>query len=573
MNIFIFVLISILSVPAIALKNGTVCTVTLNSSDEKTEFYKRLHSKGFEFVELVPNKILASKVEDSDEEGKKKWFAEACENASKIRLKCDVLVVSGHFAGSFFGSSNKTLSLNEMEAQSCNHTCDGILKSPKAVYLFGCNTLAGKDLDSRTPEEYLRVLIADGIPVLQAESIVDARYGSSSSNNRDRMARVFGNSPRIYGFSSIGPAGAHVKNQIQNYFSKTIDYARFLSDLEKERTAKNIDALLTSFREKERVDQFKCSLSNTSVDCINGVCEKNEKLSKQICAAQDKKAPLAKRLNYLNQLLSRSDGISFLSAVNLVLDDDTYDHLISPEDDVQSALDSIKTNTKIKNIALAAIRAKGTTIGNKADWILASLKIGWIDQTTSDSLYRELARDLISNFKDKNTRDAFVGIVEESYEFHKGLQQLTLPEKIDFSKNFESESTDIQISALTILKDMPSDNETIQLKLAKNLYSTNRVVSDLAAWNLMIAKPRNETVEREIYPFLHGSDPKNRNFALQMLEKAKGKSSQLEILKMTNDSDKEVRALAKKLLIESIIPADESIQKAVDKLKLSPETD
>lgn len=55
----------------------TVCTITVNSADEKEAFHRRLPKGQFRFVELV-------------EKGRADWLASACEKA----IACDVLVVS-----------------------------------------------------------------------------------------------------------------------------------------------------------------------------------------------------------------------------------------------------------------------------------------------------------------------------------------------------------------------------------------------------------------------------------------------------------------------------------------------
>src|SRR5438067_402119 len=60
----------------------TVCTITVNSSDEKETFRRYLPADKYRFVELV-------------ERGRPDWLASACEQ----RTRCDVLVISGHYDG------------------------------------------------------------------------------------------------------------------------------------------------------------------------------------------------------------------------------------------------------------------------------------------------------------------------------------------------------------------------------------------------------------------------------------------------------------------------------------------
>src|SRR5690349_2401015 len=82
----------------------TVCTATLNSADEKELFQKKLNKSDFRFVELTDYNTPGAGAND--------WFERACESG----LQCDVLIVSGHFGGSFFGSSASSLPLKTLES-------------------------------------------------------------------------------------------------------------------------------------------------------------------------------------------------------------------------------------------------------------------------------------------------------------------------------------------------------------------------------------------------------------------------------------------------------------------------
>src|SRR2546425_12612373 len=60
----------------------TVCTITVNSPDEKEIFRRNLSRDDFQFVELV-------------ERGRPDWLESACRKG----VRCDVLLISGHFDG------------------------------------------------------------------------------------------------------------------------------------------------------------------------------------------------------------------------------------------------------------------------------------------------------------------------------------------------------------------------------------------------------------------------------------------------------------------------------------------
>src|SRR5918911_4473667 len=100
-----------------------VCTITVNSADEREAFRHFLPAGRFEFVELV-------------ESGRPDWLSSSCHKG----IQCDMLVVSGHFAGSEFYSSRpearETLKVDEIERVQCSGSC-GLFAKLKEVYLFG----------------------------------------------------------------------------------------------------------------------------------------------------------------------------------------------------------------------------------------------------------------------------------------------------------------------------------------------------------------------------------------------------------------------------------------------------
>src|SRR3954466_8166245 len=107
----------------------TVCTITVNSPDEKEVFRRHLPPGEYRFVELV-------------ERGRRDWLASACEQ----KVQCDALIISGHFDGGeeFYTDRfdvNESLSVAEMESAPCSDSCPGVFANLKEVYLFGCNTL------------------------------------------------------------------------------------------------------------------------------------------------------------------------------------------------------------------------------------------------------------------------------------------------------------------------------------------------------------------------------------------------------------------------------------------------
>jgi hypothetical protein len=121
------------------------------------------------------------------------------------RVRCDLLVISGHFDGSteFYSdqvAASEFLPVAEMERASCSDSCPGLFSQLKEVYLFGCNTLSS-DAVKFTSSEVGRSLVRAGYKPEDARRLartLDQLHGESS---RDRMRRIFTNVPVIYGFS------------------------------------------------------------------------------------------------------------------------------------------------------------------------------------------------------------------------------------------------------------------------------------------------------------------------------------------------------------------------------------
>ncbi len=183
----------------------TVCTVTINSSDEKNAFQRHLSSGEYRFVELV-------------QRGKPDWLASACQRG----VHCDALIISGHFDdGTEFYTDRfedrEFLAMHELQQASCSASCNGLFSQLKEVYLFGCNTLKSEPRYGATGE-LARSLTRSGHTQADAErlaALLGERYGQS---NRDRLRHVFKDVPVLYGFSSKAPLGRTAGPLLERYF-------------------------------------------------------------------------------------------------------------------------------------------------------------------------------------------------------------------------------------------------------------------------------------------------------------------------------------------------------------------
>lgn len=431
----------------------TVCTITINSSEEQETFKKYLKPQGFKFVELIPS--------NDEVDSKVNWFAKACKRVKENGIHCDALVVSGHFGGIFFDSNriNPSLSLEDMEAQSCSASCEGVLNDPKAVYLFGCNTLAGKEKDIRTPEQYLQVLLQDGIPRAQAEMVVESRYGAIGDTNRDRMTRIFWNSARIYGFNSIGPSGTVVKKYLEDFFNQTPNYSKYLADLEKERFNRNVTKQLQEFNANNNKanDKFQCCLKVTSVCCASGICEQDKVASQLLCSLRDPNKTSNEKLFEISALLKRKDYLAFIPTAVQAIKNIEVDKL-SP--DVKMAWKDIQDNQEVKK-SLVTLISKSSLIEQRINWVEFAQRLSWLSEDEAVAQYFDIIKNLLAKFEnDQDTRDLFLSLMDRD-NFRKTIQNYFLELSPYFVKLLKSDRSDVRSGVFNIItfydKEIPSE--------------------------------------------------------------------------------------------------------------------
>ncbi|HEY1458812.1 MAG TPA: hypothetical protein VGH59_02010 [Casimicrobiaceae bacterium] len=189
-------------------ERSTVCTVTVNSPDEREMFRRSLPEDKFQLVELV-------------ERGRPDWLASAC----RQNVRCDVLVISGHFDGGteFYSDrvgARESLPVDELERASCSASCSGLFSQLKEVYLFGCNTLNPATVEA-TASEVARSLVRSGSTQADADELARALNANHGESNRDAMRRIFANVPVIYGFPGQAPLGVTAGPILGRYLQAT----------------------------------------------------------------------------------------------------------------------------------------------------------------------------------------------------------------------------------------------------------------------------------------------------------------------------------------------------------------
>ena len=311
-------------------------------------------------------------------ESKDDWFLRSC----KQGIRCDVLVISGHFGGSFFGSSGLRLSLEQLQRRSCRSSCDGILRHPKEVFLFGCNTTAGKERDQRSPEEYARVLMDDGFPRNRAEMIAAFRYSPIGQETRDRMRQVFPDS-RIYGFHSLAPSGAAIAPRLERYFQSV--------------PGRDYKTHLEQFPTSDENLLWTKAMTGQWIRSVDG----SGYMENPVCILEGN-APLREKLDWIDRSVSEPEtALSHIPLIDLFLGD--LEKKFPSREDMppweESQLENIQFDRKARELVSPVLE-------NAIDGILSAQvqvlnfakRIGWYDQKA----YMEKLKNLIGKIFEEN---------------------------------------------------------------------------------------------------------------------------------------------------------------------------
>ncbi len=274
-----------------------VCVISLNQPDEVDAFRSHLDPDRFAIVDV--RAVALARRATPDTVTPSNWLLDAC----TPELTCDLLVISGEFAGDFFGQGPVSLRLQDLEEASCQDRCAGLFRHPQEVYLLACNTLATKAEDSRTPEAYLRVLLDHGFDRGAADRVVQLRYGPLGPSFRESLRRIFAGVPRLYGFSSVAPRAEYSAPMLASYLRRTRGYAGTLAGDGSTNTV-----LLDAFR-------------GTAMTQTSGLMADEPAAAEraEICSLYDTGRPLRERLVTAYMMLARSDALRFVPPLRTVL--------------------------------------------------------------------------------------------------------------------------------------------------------------------------------------------------------------------------------------------------------------
>ena len=323
--------IALALLPAAALATRTVCTITVNSADEKEAMEKRLPPGRYSFVELV-------------QRGRSDWLRAACTRG----VQCDVLVVSGHFnAGDTFYSDRidnpDHLAIDELERAACSESCPGLFSRLKEVYLFGCESL--------NPDA--------------------TKYSSShGESGRERMRRIFSQVPSIYGFSGPAPVGPTAAMLLGRYFDSGGG---------------------AGFGSGAHDSKMLSVFSRNGMTRVSGAGSSQSEHRARVCRFFDERTTPAAKLSFAHALL-RDAGIGdSLKRIEALLASLAPEQRAAPE--FAQALAKVSADGATRSRFLAAARAAPN--GERARMIATAAQLGWLDAAQRRQEAASLIADML----------------------------------------------------------------------------------------------------------------------------------------------------------------------------------
>lgn len=333
----------------------TVCTITVNSHDEKEALRRHLPASKYRFVELV-------------ERGRPDWLASSC----RAGISCDLLVISGHYDGgnAFFSDQldvQEYLPVDELERVSCSDSCPGLFSRLKEVYLFGCNTLNPQPQSSASAD-IVRSLVREGHAPKEAQRELQSLAAAHGESSRDRMRQIFKGVPVIYGFSSTAPLGPIAASTLERYLRGSGD--------------REIARGHPSGRLLGHFAPFSMTATSGMTDD-----DPHRQARQDMCRFADDRRPLADKLGFVHELLRRHTAEARLYVDRIQRLTSTLDAPVRQRPAVAQALAGIAGDTEARQRYLDDARVAEPATA-RIRLLDVARDIGWLSE---DRRWEELA--------------------------------------------------------------------------------------------------------------------------------------------------------------------------------------
>jgi hypothetical protein len=478
-----------------------VCAFSFHGPREIQVFKDRLSSDDFDVIDLSPHQLpvaMPAPPRAGDRADPARWLFRLC----RPDLRCDVVVYSAEFAGSFFGAYGKALDLRDMEEASCQARCDGLFHDPREVFLLGCNTLATKAQDTRTPAQYLQVLMDHGFDRTTAERVVGTRYGPLGPSFRESLRRVFMGVPRLYGFASVAPAGEHTAPLLDRYFRTKGDYRRYLEQAGRD-TGRNAE-LLAAFRGTGLVQSTGLTRAEPAAVDRDAVCR-----------LYDEREPVATRLRVVLGMLARTDFLAFVPTIQVLFDRHPPERMTGTE---RALFEEIQRSEAPREEVLRLVHELEVS-ALRLELAHFARHLGWLSPAAFRTLALDAARELMRRPLSTDVVDVMCEIPRHEslrnefgsddlpprlFEHHEGIRLVDCLSPADprvsarLLPGLDHPELSTRLwAAYALSRRLPLD-EAILTRLASHLDDPSEELRERLRWTFRAQVPLSEAVRRAI---------------------------------------------------------------------------
>jgi hypothetical protein len=348
-----------------ALKKGqldrqkqTICTLTINSSEEKKALIKNLPSSQFQVVELA----TAGSINDYGSR-KTAFLVDACNNLNVNKVKCDQVIISTHFGNHYWGESGLRFNIDDLEQLSCSDVCSNVLSAPKTKVAFACNMNSDDEMGTRSPEQMRADLIRDGLSSIDADQAVQSVHTAAGMSYRQRHNLIFFGESELIAFNKRAPGGRDMAHLMDRAFKQGMEWStqnsNFIQDLNKQKSGLGLISLKTN---------------------------SNPALRTKICKMVDPAVNNNGKLMYMAAWLKDKNWIQYYPRlVNLATQKDFFQEL---NDNGRNAFKTIAQNAEAKKEILTVLQTlRGATMKHR--WAFVAWKAGWLNDVEFKNIVAE----------------------------------------------------------------------------------------------------------------------------------------------------------------------------------------
>lgn len=421
----------------------TICTITINSSEEKKSLLHNLPDSKFQVVELATDGSI-----NNYSSRKTAFLVDACNSLNANKVKCDQVILSTHFGNHYWGETGLRFNIDDFEQLSCSNVCSNVLSTPKTKIAFACNMNSDNEMGNRTPEQMRTDLINDGLSSIDADQAVQSVHTAAGMSYRQRHNLIFFGDSELIAFNKRAPKGPVMANLLDRAFNQGMNWttqdSSFIKNLNDLKPGLGLISLKTNTDANLRTQI--CKLVNPAIN-NNG------------------------KLMYLAAWLKDPKWIRFYPRlVSLVTQKDFFEEL---NENGRNAFKAISQNSQAKKEILTVLHTlKGATMKHR--WSFAAWKAGWLSDIefkniVAESMIKFLRPPFPSDSSDRQDMVDEIGWMHKRYyksNINDGniVSQFALKDISIYYKNNQQKvnnffTQDIDIISRALLETKSQDKE------------------------------------------------------------------------------------------------------------------